>query len=259
MELKLIDILRLTTVSSKDDGKQWTDKTRLWIIQQLLASSRYTLLNPAGAFKSDLYLLYGVGELDKSKKYIVVSSHIDTEMKRFFVKQKEKSIFGTFDNSITNASVIHNMLGGNFNDNILIAFTGNEENGMRGAKNLHEYLSGYDVGLYMVLDVTWEEHYGNTFTLENVKCSVEMHEKLLEIANSTHEKYLDVLPREFDDETEIYSANACFSFCIPINNDDEMHSDKGVNTTLDLFEKYTQAMPKIANNLRGAEYEIWPK
>ncbi|MDR3287460.1 MAG: M28 family peptidase [Prevotellaceae bacterium] len=245
MNKQLIDILKAVTVSSKDDGKKWTDVTRLAVIKEMLDCSGYELLN-AGSLHNDLYLLYGKGKLSKSKKYTVISSHIDTVMSRFFVDIKGSKLTGTFDNAITNAAAIYNMLNGKFDDNILVAFTGNEECGMQGANNLCKYLSDYDITAYMVVDVSWEIYYSNAFTIENIKLTTEQLDKLLSASKAIGEKFLFVNTFEYDDETAAYSDYSCFCYCIPIDNDDEMHTNVGVDTTVELFEKYTDAMPLIA-------------
>ncbi|MDR3217188.1 MAG: M28 family peptidase [Clostridiaceae bacterium] len=249
MNKQMLEILKAVTVSSKDNGTNWTDTTRLDVIKERLGSSDYKILNRDGTTRNDLYMLFGKEDLSKSKKYIVISTHVDTLMNRFFVEQKDSNLIGTFDNAITNAAVLYNMLNSKFDNNILIAFTGNEECGMRGAKNLYKYLSDYDVISYMVLDVSWEDYYKNSFTLENIELPDEAIKKILVAAKHTQEKYIVVSPYDFDDETEVYSDNFCFSYCIPIMNDDEMHSNVGVETTVELFEKYTDTMPLIAKAL----------
>ena len=77
---------------------------------------------------------------------------------------------GTYDNAATNAAILNLMLEGTLPEYVLVAFTGDEERGCKGAKHLMGMLSaaGVTIRHLFVLDVTdmgWVE--GSDFTIEN--------------------------------------------------------------------------------------------
>lgn len=67
-------------------------------------------------------------------------------------------MLGTFDNSITNASIVYLMLSRALPRNVIVAFTGDEEETSRGALDVSRFIEDHnlDVLNIFVLDVTEE-------------------------------------------------------------------------------------------------------
>ena len=106
---------------------------------------------------------------------IIISSHVDCEHKitdcfSEVCDTDNSLIKGTYDNLLTNASIVSLMLEGELPENVLIAFTGDEEVGSKGARKLTKYLkkNSIEIKCAIVLDVTdmgWKE--AADFTVEN--------------------------------------------------------------------------------------------
>lgn len=125
---QFLQILKKVTVNSRDDGEKFTDATRLLAIENMLKGSEYELL-----YKGNLTMLYSKRPPTDGERVVLVSTHIDTVYSQCFCQEKDNSLYGTFDNSYTNAATIWNMLNGKFADNVIIAFTGDEEKDSQGA------------------------------------------------------------------------------------------------------------------------------
>ena len=101
----LLDILADVSVLNRDNGREFTDTTRLDVIRELLAGSDYMRINDEGLFH-----LYSKRELSSlcQGEIIVVSTHVDCErhISRCFSERIcEDYLKGTYDNSITNNSI----------------------------------------------------------------------------------------------------------------------------------------------------------
>jgi hypothetical protein len=181
----------------------------------------------------------------------------------------ENTIIGTFDNSITNAVVTHLMLKEQLYDNVIIAFTGDEERDCIGASQVAKYLSMNNVkpALTIVLDVTSEGWETNSdFTIENNFFNDELGKKVISLSKSISQNfkfvpsdpddiphYVDkdhLIPREAwaDESWEYDEFNLqCFSFCIPTKGN--MHSNNGIYARKKSVEKFEKALLTIANNI----------
>lgn len=160
------DLLQqLATADSKDDGKQFLVTDRREILRRLLAGSACRLLA-----EGRLFLLYGQQPV-AHRDIVLVSSHIDCVYRRCWCEEQADSFRGTFDNALTNAAVLHNLLEARFDAQVVVAFTGDEEKDSGGCHELVEYLctqTGCRVRAVIVTDVTNEGWTaGSDFTLEN--------------------------------------------------------------------------------------------
>ena len=129
--LRLFDVLECVSVLNRDNGIMFTNTDRLDAIASLLRNSAYKRVKTEGLFH--LYSVKSIDEINES--VIIVSTHVDCERsitKCFFSRIDQYMMLGTFDNAITNAAIVYNMLQGKLPENVLIAFTGDEEEGGRG-------------------------------------------------------------------------------------------------------------------------------
>lgn len=132
----VFSFLQQLTVDCKDNGDTFQVTDRIEVIKDYLKDSAYNLLT-----EEAIFLLYGKRAPQKGEKVILISSHIDCVYQRCFVTEGLETYLGTFDNSFTNAALLHEMKNGNLPDNVLIAFTGDEEHDSAGAIAVNVYLT----------------------------------------------------------------------------------------------------------------------
>lgn len=218
--------------------------------------------------------LFSKAPIDSLKEYdhiILISSHADfapTITKPFcHVTSDGKTLRGTFDNSITNATIINMMQEGVVPDNVVFALTGDEETGRCGGVK-EAVLTLLALGINkediypIALDVTYEGYrkLANVppfaFTVENVSTP-----ETLELAtNLCADKFsylfvpvfLGYFPESYEghfsnnysmfDESAVYQSmlGKGFSFCIPCAG--KMHSNTGVSVKTEIYLNYNEAL-----------------
>ena len=265
MELK--EILEKVMVINRDDGKRFICTDRIDAINKILWNSRYRRVNPQG-----LFLLYSVKPIEEIEHPFLISSHIDCEediTKCFTSYESDMMLKGTYDNGVTNAAILYLMLNNKLPDNVIVAFTGDEEVDSTGAKQVSRFLrkKGKLTFTVLVLDVTdmgWKEKAD--FTIENNFWSELLGESLIESLKEIKGKWLFVpsdlqnIPSYVASDNIIYSeAEAdeswdydeeklkCFSLCLPVYG--EMHSDEGVLLRLCALNTYVAALDSIINTI----------
>ena len=147
------DILQTVTIDCKDNGEYFTVTDRVAVIERMLAGSCYRLVA-----REPLALLYAKRELCEGDRVLLISSHIDCLYRACFCNDEGDCLRGTFDNSFSNAALLWNMLNDRLPDNVVVAFTGNEESDSQGAVQAVVALGrmGCEVPAALVLDVTNE-------------------------------------------------------------------------------------------------------
>jgi hypothetical protein len=173
---KILSNLAVASRSSRDYNTpiHFTDTTRLNAIREELKNSDYFELHIPES-DGGCYSLWGKVPLEELKEpVILVSTHVDTvpSITEPFSTLEENGFYhGTYDNLGTNAAAVISMLEGDLPENILFAFTGDEETGYcEGALGAARILK--DAGITPVcvaLDVTYEGFVENRlFSLENL-------------------------------------------------------------------------------------------
>ncbi len=158
-------LLKTLTVDSKDNGMEFTVTDRIAAIEHLLADSPYKLIS-----REPLALLFAKRQPTEGDKVTLVSSHVDCVYGRCFCNDTGDCWNGTFDNSFGNAAVLWCMLSDMLSDNVVVAFTGDEERDSRGAVQALLALGrmGCNITSVIVQDVTnvgWDSDA--LFTIEN--------------------------------------------------------------------------------------------
>lgn len=214
---------------------------RLDLIGELLKGTDYKLT------VTGLCHMYSKLPIDEMTAPItIISSHIDTHRnitEPFSERATEKKMRGTYDNSITNAAVISLMLENRLPDNVVVAFTGNEEYGMQGARAVSKYLKARKIDAkVIVIDVTeegWDEKSDYSFenSCNNSDWTAQIRTKLGATAFKSH-----IEGNNEDDETCEYSSEGfeCFSLCIPTKG--HMHSNKGLKARIKTFNNYIECL-----------------
>lgn len=263
--MELIDILKRMSVINRDNGKRFIQTDRLDTISSLLWNSSYRRINSDGLFH--FYSKRPIEQL-VNESIVVVSSHVDCErgISNCFTSVVDNNIMrGTYDNAITNASIIFAMLTEQLPDQVLIAFTGDEEVDSKGGKHLLKFLrsKSIEVKVIVVLDVTdmgWMENAD--FTIENNFWNDIVGSKIIGIADSssynwrfvpsdvgTIPQYVSsdyvIMEEAEEDESWYYDEEKqqCFSFCLPVYG--EMHSDDGVLVRKEAFYNYSEMLVKL--------------
>ncbi len=259
-------ILNKICVMNRDNGKKFVCWDRLDAIAEILWDSKYRRINPQGLFH-----LYAKKPIDKIRdRLIVISTHIDVQKKisKCFSIVQDDKMLGTYDNAITNAAVLSLMIENCLPDNVMIAFTGDEERGSFGARQLAKYFKKLEKKpLIIVLDVTdmgWREK--DYFTIENNFWSKEIGKVVISSASKVSEQWhfvpsdIDNIPNYINDKNCIYDEAQedesweydewnleCFSLCLPVAGD--MHSNNGVLVLCESYENYRIAMEAIVMSL----------
>ena len=259
---KMLDLLSEINVKCRDNGEHFTKKKRLNVLRNKLDDTEF--LRTEG----DLCDIYHKRSLDSyCEEVLLISSHIDCHKKihRCFSERiSEKKIRGTYDNSITNAAILSLMLEDSVPENVIIAFTGDEECDSGGVREVVSILANNGIHFKcIVLDVTnegWKEKVA--FTVENNFWDDELGQKVIDTVQRTGYKWQfvpenennipeyipseSVVPTSSEaDESWEYDEEAikCFSLCLPVKG--EMHSDKGVKARIRSLVQYKEMLKAL--------------
>lgn len=241
------DILQTVTVDCKDNGECFTVTDRVAAVERIIERTNYKLIS-----RQPLALLYAKRQVCEGDRVLLISSHIDCVYSRCFSADEGDCLRGTFDNSFTNAALLWNMLHDRLPDNVVVAFTGNEESDSQGAVQTVVALGqmGCEVAAALVLDVT-NEGWGSaaSFTLEN-----DLGIDILTGYNiiSSLEKYNgrfafkhNALPDESWDYAD-YGIPS-LTLCVPVGG--ELHEDAGVMLRKESALEYCNVLSLLASLL----------
>lgn len=277
MEKRQQEILKLLeelNVMCRDNGKNFLEEEspRLEVIKEKLKNTAYKCQ------EAPLFLLYHKKQWSEyGEDTLLISTHIDCAypyMSQCFSKIiAENELLGTYDNSITNTAVLQLMLEDKLPDNVIVAFTGDEERQSKGAINVTAFLRKKKIAFKcIVLDVTdngWQEEAA--FTLENNFWKKAFGKKVmvLMVNNANNWSFVssdpDAVPKyipaekvicdpwsnspieaEPDESWDYDEENIqCFSLCLPVNGD--MHSNAGLKARIGSFLAYIDALESLAN------------
>lgn len=259
---KILEDLSLINRSSKH---KFTEDTRLRKIRELLAETEYS-----ETFTQQCFSLWSKVPLSElPKDIILISSHTDVvgSITKCSSKLDEESGFytGTYDNQGTNAALVIMMKEHIIPDNVVFAFTGDEETGRcAGAKQTVALLRSLGKNpICIALDVTYEGYYQNKlYSLENLTGA----EQGIDFVNRIAKSAMTIEPEDANtfcfvaankhtipttidnshdskttgmyDEAFAYRDVSCkaMSVCLPCFG--EMHSNSGVKVKQPVFEGY---------------------
>ena len=245
---EFFDILQSVTVDCKDNGECFTVTDRVAVIERLLKDTAYRLVA-----RESLVLLYAKHALCEGDRVLLVSSHIDCLYGKCFCNDDGDCLRGTFDNSFTNAALLWDMLNDTLPDNVVVAFTGNEESDSQGAVQTVVALGrmGCEVAAALVLDVTnegWKS--GALFTIENdagidILTGYNIISSLEDYGGRFAFKH-NALPDESWDYAD-YGIPS-LTLCVPVCG--ELHSDAGVLLRKESATEYCNVLSLLAGQLR---------
>ena len=237
------NLLTRITCDCKDDGHSFQVRNRIEVIKEGLKSSEYTLL-----VEDNIFLLYGKRPLCPGNPVILISSHIDCVYQQCFAKSCGDFYHGTFDNSFTNAAVLSLMQSGQLPENVVVAFTGDEEHDSAGAIAVNVYLSKHQcpISFALVLDVTnagWEDQH--LFAVENdFGIDLLTAHQIVEVLKPYEGKYTFLHNAE-PDETWDYDEYGipCMTLSAPVGG--SMHGEEGVLVRKQTFPIYCDVLLSI--------------
>ena len=249
-QIGFTSLLQTITVDSKDDGEIFTNFDRVNAIKSLLASTDYELIK-----EGKLFLLYSKAPLE-GKEIVLISSHIDSVYNHCFCQEEGDDYFkGTFDNSLTNAAVIYNMLHDKFDENVVVAFTGDEEKDSGGCLELIGHLinqTNCKVRFALVTDVTnegWET--ACPFSIENdLGIDLFTAHQIVEVLSPFQYNFVhDAEPDESWDYDGV--GIPCLTLCTPVLGN--MHGDEGTLVRKAGLPTYCHVLGLLANMLSNEE------
>lgn len=242
-------ILARIAVRGEDDGERFTNTARVDAIAECLKDSGWRLFHDGS-----LARIYAHHGFDQSKPAVVVSSHVDMVAAHCYADCSGELWKGSFDNLITNAVAVACMKADALAPNVLVAFTGDEEEDSGGADEVAETLEAKGIAVKFVVatDVTeegWES--GKSFTIENV-LPEEDEDEQAELANALRASVSAIDPHPCmivegeEDEAWEYDEYdlPCCSVCLPCAGD--MHSEEGVEIRSSAIEPYAQALVAVS-------------
>ena len=244
---RFIELLNAVAVDCKDNGKEFVADDRISVIERLLDGSAYKVVA-----REPLALVYAKRDVCEVDSVVVVSSHVDCLYSSCFCNDEGSYLRGTFDNSFGNAAILWQMLAGTLPDNVVVAFTGDEERDSRGAVQTVLALGKMHcaVEFALVLDVSnvgWE--CGANVTLENdLGVDIITAHSIVEAVKNTGLEYAFEHNAEPDESWDYndYGIPA-LSLCIPAKGD--LHSNSGVLLRKSDFIHYCNALEAIINVL----------
>ncbi len=269
--IKVLENLAKKCYSHNDTGFYVKDK--LEAIKKELECTEYHII------EKDHFLFCHrptLKDLDKNSEIIIVSSHADNveEITKPFSELSENNQYlkGTYDNLGTNAASTILMQENQMPDNVIFAFTANEESGKcTGLKAIVDNLRnlGYNNLKGIALDVTYEGYdEGMLCSLENMSTDMieTSYQTLLSLEPEDTQTFTVTpisnkkRPKDLNDEydsgsTGMFDEGMAFkkrnvpacSLCLPCDGD--MHGNSGVKVRQPQFEGYVLSLEALISSL----------
>lgn len=255
----LISRIAQLTVPCSDDGVRFVTTNRLDLIRRALLESQHECV-------ADLPLakIFRHRHFQKADATILVSCHIDSCYRKYFAASKDGEMHGTFDNSACNAIAVEAMLNNLLPAQVLVSFTGDEENQSRGVDQTIAFLQEVklfdSLEMVVILDITEEYFQSRHFTVENYFFRERHAQSLLHFDGKRDlKRYLRTMlesPAFVEDAAPDeawqygkYDLN-CFSLCLPCRVlGSDMHADTGVTITEASIDGFSKAFGQCAQRL----------
>lgn len=284
---KMIENLSHICRSSKNG---FIDISRIEAIRKELKDSEYQeTYSQEGCYS--LWSKVPLSELPPD--VLIISSHIDTvpEITNCYSNLNEDNgvLHGTYDNMITNTASVIMMKEQDFPDNVVFAFTGEEETGRTlGAKNVAKLLASEHRLICIALDVTYEGFNNNSlYTVENfIECGkgaplgANKKDALNRLARMITDMEPDTertitfvmankrhvptqLPKELFsknngmyDEAYAYRDEGFVTMSVCIPTDGDMHSNSGLKCKQPVFEGYILSLTSLIYELTNSHKQL---
>ena len=249
----LVETVKELTIPCRDNRSLFTETQRIDYIDKALRSSCYVLI----ANSPPLARIYKHSRFSENRPFILISCHIDSVYGRHWCESRGAELLGTLDNSACNGVLLYCMINDLLSPQIVISFTGNEEDDSIGVDQTVTYLR--DNGLWdalemvVTLDLT-EEEFGHPFTLENLfvkhnhgpdsALKFDRKKDLKDYIRSIVGMCTVIMNGDPDESWQYgeYDLNA-FSYCLPCRLlAGDMHDDRGVAVEIEALGKYAETL-----------------
>ena len=244
---EFIELIKTVTVDCKDNGDSFIVTDRVEAIKRLLDGTAYKpVVNEPFA------LVYAKRELLAGDSVVLVSAHIDSLYDSCFCNDEGDCLRGTFDNSLGNAAILSLMIQGLLPDNVVVAFTGDEERDSQGAVQVVLALGRMqcEIKFALVLDVTntgWES--GASFALENdLGVDLLTAHRIVDAAGNIGVKYAFKHDAE-PDESWDYNDYGIPSLSVCAVVDGFLHGNEGVLLRKSSLAPYCKSVLALLNVL----------
>lgn len=272
---------QIASVPARSNKKgMFTDQTRLSVLRGLTKESPYRPVYTGNSV--ELYAKTSLTDLPKN--VLVLSGHCDVvrsikDGDMFSTYDENVDVLtGTYDNAISNAAMVELMRKKDLPENVVFAFTADEETGRcRGAGEVLSVL-GHDMKrrlFAIALDVTYENHFGCLYSMENICLSPQvlkdLGEKMQELdkdlplppgryvrldkkTDLSFVRYGQVSRMEsWMDEGQFYGKYIpAVSFCLPLTGG-EMHQASGCHTKGRVYDGYIESLAQFSMLVLGKE------
>lgn len=247
LQTNIVKKIHNMTVPSSDDGETFTDRTRLTVIEEYLQDSTWELLKDLPLAK-----IYCRKNLNKKLPVVIISAHIDSVQEKYYSKETNQHVNGTYDNSACVAILTRMMCGYFSSDNVIVAFTGNEEKDMKGANQVSKYIKKTPwlkkaCNCVISLDLTNESYRKKDYTIENIYPFSSGSDDIKDILPEA-----EIISECAPDDSWAYMKHKlpCFTLCLPCKNlGEDMHSLKGVRIKKSAIWGYMKALEKLVLHL----------
>lgn len=263
--MNLTQLICELTLPCADNGRDFTRTDRIQRIRDLLRPTPYTCLG-----EKPLAQVWQHPEFDPALELVLVSSHIDSLYTKYHASCDDGILLGTFDNSVTNAVILSLILENRLPQQVLVAFTGDEEDESRGADQVIDILQNappipIHPELVVVLDITEESYDSHSFTFENLfRASKEAHSAQLRFEEK---RDLAQFLRDFlapsdpiiikeGEPAESWQYDEhdlnCFAFCLPCKTiTGDMHDEEGVHVKESSVHQYANTLAEVLALILG--------
>lgn len=257
--MNLTELICDLTLPCADNGRDFTCTDRIHRIRDLLRSTPYACLG-----EKPLAQVWRHPDFDPALPLVLVSSHIDSLYTNYHASCDNGILLGTFDNSVTNAVILSLILEGRFPQQVLVAFTGDEENDSRGADQVMDIIGSISPNsihpeMVVVLDITEESYESHSFTFENLfraskaspsaQLRFETRHALTRFLRDLVAPSDPVIIEEGEpDESWQYDEHDlnCFAFCLPCKTiTGDMHDDEGVYVKESSAHQYANTLANV--------------
>ena len=263
--MNLLQLICELTLPCADNGRDFNRTGRIQRIRDLLRSTPYTCLG-----EKPLAQVWQHPDFDPALALVLVSSHIDSHYTNYHASCDDSILLGTFDNSVTNAVILSLILENRLPQQVLVAFTGDEEDESRGADQVIDMLRNappkpIHPEMVVVLDITEESYDSHSFTFENLfRASKESHsaqlrfEKKRDLAQFLRDLLAPsdpiIIKEGEPDESWQYDEHDlnCFAFCLPCKTiTGDMHDEDGVHVKESSVHQYANTLAEVLALILG--------
>lgn len=236
--MKINKLAEITLSSPSGSINNDLTKAKINSLLSLISTKKFTI-----TYFEDFFTV-AHKDFNVNKKFLTISSHIDTVYEKLFINTDNDIISGTTDNSITNLAAI-SLIKNLKTTQIVYIFSNKEELSECPFKDLDLFKSKFFM-YNICLDVTPFCYHTHFATVENDKFG--LGKKLAKTEGVAYIEYYQC----FTDEAKLLNEINIkgFSYCIAINYpNNNCHNKNGGTLTSSTAQCYYNSLYNFLNNL----------